>query len=228
MANKKNQMVEPEVNIGEALSKVELFFNNNKKKIAYILGIIVAIILLFVCYREFIAKPKHKEAQNQMIVPERYFRLDSFALALKGDGNFLGFEDIIKDFGSKADQAVYFYAGVCEFQLGNYDQAIKYFNKYSTTDSNLKARAKACIGDSYVNKEEISTAVGYFEEAAKISDNIFSADYLKKAADCYVELKQYEKALKAYQTIKDTYRESPVAMDIDKYISRTESLMKSK
>ncbi len=220
MAKNNNLKNEEQANVAEALSKTEQFFEKNKKKIVYtITGVVVLIALIF-SYKAFVVAPKQKEAQNQMFTAERYFRLDSFKLALDGDGNFLGFEKIMSKYGSKAGAAVYLYAGICELQLGNNDAAIKYLEKYHGKDNILLARAKACIGDALVNKGDVKSAVSHFKEAAKISDNIFSAGYLLKAGICYEELKQPKEALAMYQQIKDNYPQSPEGSEIDKYISR--------
>ena len=90
----------------------------------------------------------------------------------------------------------------------------------------MKARAKAAIGDAMVNKGEIAASVSYFEEAANISNNIFSAGYLQKAGICYEELGQFDKALAAYNRIKNEFPNSPEGMEIQKYISRVEASIK--
>ena len=43
---------------------------------------------------------------------------------------------------------------------------------------------------------------------------------MKKAGIAYENLKEYDKAVKAYTTIKDKYYTSMEASDIDKYITR--------
>lgn len=220
MAQNNNLKKENQANVAEALSKTEQFFENNKKNIiGAVAGIIVLVALVF-AYRSFIVLPKQHEAQNQMFTAERFFRQDSFKLALNGDGNFLGFEQVIRKYGSKAGKAAYLYAGVCELQLGNNDAAISYLKKYNGTDKIMLARAKACIGDALVNKGDTKGAVSYFKEAAEISDNIFSAGYLLKAGLCYEALGQNKEALAAFKKIKNEYSQSPEGTEIDKYISR--------
>ena len=90
----------------------------------------------------------------------------------------------------------------------------------------MKARAKAAIGDALVNKGDIAASVPYFEEAASISNNIFSAGYLHKAVICYEELGQLDKALAAYNKIKNEFPNSPEGMEVQKFISRVEASIK--
>ena len=223
--NKSNQVNEREVNVAEALSKTELFFKENGKKISYIVAGIIVVVALFYAYRHFVVIPKYKEAQNQMFVAERNFKQDDFEIALKGDGNDMGFEQIIQKYGNRADNSVYFYAGVCELQLGNDDKAIEYLKKYKSTDIYTKAAANANIGDALVNKNQIKDAIPYFESAASEIKNFIAAKYLLKAAMCYEEIGDAKKAIELYTDIKDKYPQAPEGEDIDKYISRSQALL---
>ena len=108
----------------EAVSKTEKFFQENGKLIAYIFGAFVAVCVIAFCWFKFAYQPKVNEAQGQMAVAEQNFRAADYEVALNGDGNALGFAQIIDEYGKKAGKAVYFYAGVCELQLGEWEQAI--------------------------------------------------------------------------------------------------------
>ena len=132
----------------------------------------------------------------------------------------MGFTQIIDEYGAKAGKAVYFYAGVCELQLGNWENAISYLKKYKGKDSILAARALACMGDAYVGLEDYKSAVPCFEKAASRADNIFAAAYLLKAGVTREELGDKAGALACYEKIKDQYPQSIEGYDIDKYISR--------
>ena len=224
MAKNYKESSEPKANVAEALSKTEMFFEKNKKTIGYVVGGLIVLAALIFVYRNYIVLPKQKEAINQLYVAERYFKADSFNLALNGDGNALGLRQIIDKYGSKAGMAAYFDAGVCCLRLGENDEAIQYLKKFSSKDKIMMAKAKCCIGDALVNKDDIKGALPYFEEAAEISDNIFSAGYLLKAGICLEELGDYGKALAAYNKIKNVYAQSPEGREIDKYISRVEAL----
>lgn len=216
----KNENAEAVV---EAISKTEKFFNENGKIIGGIAtGIVVLAIAVF-CWFKFAYQPAKAEAEGQMALAEQNFRAADYELALNGDGNVLGFTQIIDEYGAKAGKAVYFYAGVCELQLGNFESAIDYLESYKGKDAILAARATACIGDAYVGLEDYSKALGYFEKAAATADNMFAAGYLLKAGMVAEKLGNAEKALGFYETIKDQYPQSMEGYDIDKYIARIEN-----
>ena len=51
-----------------------------------------------------------------MFKAEQKFAQGNFELALNGDDNTMGFEEIIDTYGSKAGEAVYLYAGASALQ----------------------------------------------------------------------------------------------------------------
>ena len=209
--------------VAEAVSKTETFFNENGKLLGGILvGLIVVAVAAF-CWFKFAYQPSVEEAKGQMALAEENFRAADYELALNGDGNVLGFTQIIDNYGSKAGKAVYFYAGVCELQLGNYESAIEMLKKYNGKDAILKARAIACQGDAYVGLEDYEAALKCFEDAAAVIDNMFAAGYLLKAGLVAEKLGQNEKALGFYEIIKDKYLNSPEGYEIDKYIGRIQN-----
>ncbi len=207
-------------NIEATVSKTEQFYNEHKKQIwGCVIGIVV-IGLGILAYNRFIYQPRCAEALEQMYPAEASFQASEWDLALNGDGNVQGFAQIADEYGNKAGKAVWFYAGVCELQLGNYESAISYLKKYKGKDSILAARALACIGDAYAGLEDYKAAVSYFEKAASRADNIFAAAYLVKAGVTWEELGEPAKALACYKTVKDKYPQSIEGYDIDKYINR--------
>ena len=78
------------------------------------------------------------------------------------------------------------------------------------------------MGDAYVGLEAYKSALAAYEKAAATSDNLYSAEYLFKAGQVAEEMGDTDKALSYYKEIKDQYPQAPVAMDIDKYITRIE------
>ena len=213
----KNENVEAVV---EAVSKTEKFFNENGKLLSIIAAAIVVVAAGIFCINKFVYQPAQAEAQGQMAVAEEAFRAGDFELALNGDGNVLGFAQIIDEYGSKAGKAANLYAGVCELQLGNWDLAIKYLQAYNGKDAILKARALACLGDAYVGLEDYNKALGYYEKAAAVVENMFAAGYLLKAGVVAEKLGQNEKALGFYTQIKEQYPNSMEGYEIAKYIGR--------
>ena len=83
--------------IVEAVSKTEKFFNENGKLLAGIFAAVVIICAGVFCWFKFAYQPKVDEAQAQMAVAEQNFRTGNYEVALNGDGNALGFVQILED-----------------------------------------------------------------------------------------------------------------------------------
>ncbi len=219
----KNTNHEPEVNVTEAISKTEKFFETYKKHIIYGVAGVVAIVAAALLYHNFVTLPAQQEAMAQTFTAEQYFRNGDFEKALNGDGNALGFNEIISEYGTKSGEAVYFYAGVCNLQLGNYAEAINNLKKYNGKDEIIAARAIACIGDAYAAQGDYSAALDNYKSAAAAANNIFAANYLLKAGIMCEEMGKPAEALAFYNEIKSKYSQSPEGVEINKYISRIEN-----
>ena len=90
----------------EAISKTEKFFNQYGKLIAGVAAGVVVLAIAVFCYVKFVYQPAVAEAEGQMALAEENFRAGDYELALNGDGNVLGFAQIIDEYGAKAGKAV--------------------------------------------------------------------------------------------------------------------------
>jgi len=226
---KKNKDVNPQSlnNVEETLTQTEQFLEKNYKSLLIALGIIVVLVGLFWLGRMYISG-RNEEALSQMYQAERYLEMDSLDLALNGDGNYLGFLDISKDykFTSSGNLALYS-AGICYLRLGQYEDALKYLKKYSKKDKVLGSQAIGASGDAYVELGETDKGVDKYLEAAEYADNSFNTPlFLMKAAEIYELEGRYSDALSIYERIRDEYPESTEGLSIQKYIARVELLMK--
>ena len=221
--NANEKELERQEKVAETVSKTDQFFRENKKTIYGCLIALLVIGLAIMAYYKLYYQPKSEEAARQMYPAEASFRDGEFDLALNGDGNTLGFAQIIDDYGTKGGKDIYLYAGECALNLGNYEDAIAYLKKYKGKDPILNARALSCIGDALINLEKFAEGAATLEKAAAVIDNDFTPNYLMKAAVAYEEMGDENKALAIYKKIKDQYPRSMEAYEIDKYIMRIES-----
>ena len=218
--NLKDKEAQRQENIEQTVSATEQFYNEHKKTIWTVVAAVLVIGLGVLAYNKFIYQPKCAEAMQQSYPAEMNFQNGEYALALSGDGNNLGFEDIIAEYGTKSGKAVYLYAGICELQLGNYDEALAYLKKYKGKEPILAARAKACEGDAYVALGDYAAAVRSYKAAVDRADNVFAASYLIKEGTALEALGQNAEALACYNAVKTDYPQSIEAYDIAKYIAR--------
>lgn len=217
------------VEVEELVTRSELFIEQNSKKIIFGIIAVAVLVAAILGYKYGYATPQQKKAEAAMFRAELYFDRDSFALALNGDGlNVEGFNAIIDQYGSTdAGNLAKAYAGICYFKLGDNESALDMLKSFSASDKMLSPTIVGLIGDCYVNMGNTEEGISYFEKAASQADNdVISPVYLKKAGVAYESLKQYDKAVKAYTTIKEKYFASVEASDIDKYIARASAANK--
>lgn len=228
MSKKKNQTTEGGIeNVDQALTKAEQFFEDNQKSISIAAAIILGLVAIIFGFRKFYLLPTENEAQSQMFYAEKYFKADSFNLALNGDGNNLGFIDIIDNYKlTKSSNLAKYYSGICSYKLGNYEDAISYLESYKLKDKILSTVALGTTGDAYIEIDELDKALGYFEKASAIEANEFTTPiYLFKAGLVCEELGQYENALENYKAIEKDFPNSEPGKEIIKYIARAEAIL---
>ena len=217
--NKKVQEEQPEVQV----SSFEKFVKKYQNILTWgIVGILV-IVFGILAINRWVVKPAQEEARGQMFTAEQLFAAGEFETALNGDGNNLGFAQVAEQYGSRAGKAVWFYAGICAYNTGDYEAAVSYLKKYNGKDKILKARALCCLGDAYVNLDRKDTALNCFRKAAALEENIYRAGYLLKAGIVCEEMGDEAQALKYYKEIETRYPQSMEAYEIQKYISRIEN-----
>jgi len=217
--NTKEKEAIRQENIEATVSKTEQFLNKYGKTIWITVGTLVVVFLAVLAYSKFIYQPKCQEAMTAAISAEESFRAAEYDLALNGDGNVMGFAQVIDEYGSKAGAAAYLYAGICELQIGNFQEAVNYLKKYNGKEPILSARAKSCLGDAYVGLEDYQSALKAYQAAAS-EDNVFAAVYLVKEGGVYEKLGQNDKALECYNKVKNDYPQTMEAYEIDKFINR--------
>ncbi len=206
--------------VEHALSKTEQYIEENKKSLTIIVTIIALVVGGYMLYNKALLEPKEIEAQSQSFRAEQYFEQDSFRLALEGDGDALGFIDIIDEYGiTKTANLANYYAGICYLRLGEYEDAIEYLKQFDSNDKLVSVIALGALGDAYVEIGDYEEAISFFEKAANKNKNDFtSAIFLKKAGLAYEAIDNYSKAISVYEKIKQQYPNSEEARDIDKFI----------
>lgn len=229
MATKKTvDTQDPEVAIESAINQTEDFIQRNGKNLLTALVVVVLVVGGYFGYKYLWAAPRAVKAADMMYVAQQQFAIDSFALALNGDGNNAGFLEVIEKYPSTPQgNLAKHYAGICYMQTNDLDNALEFLKKYDVTEgipnAIINAQNRGLIGDIYSQKGDLDKAVAEYEKAAELSGNSFTAPYyLKKAGLVYVELGKTEKAIAAFQSIADNYATSMEAREIEKFIGQQE------
>lgn len=216
-------MESPEV-LAEKLEGVEHWIEQHPR---IIIGILGALLLAAGGYFGFkyYTGTQNAEAQKEMFQAVRYFEADSLNLALKGDGNNLGFEQIIEDYPfTAAANLANFYAGAINLKQGKFQLAIYYLEDFSSNDVLVQARAYSLMGDAYMELNDYAQAAKFYNKASNYKPNkYFTPTYLMKEALAFEKANQNDKAIKAYTRIIDEFWESPEYQNARKFKARLES-----
>jgi predicted negative regulator of RcsB-dependent stress response len=216
----KNNLPVTEAN--DSVDKITGFWYQYSKQILVGFAAVIIIGGGILAYHYLVSAPNEKKASEAMRYAEEYFRQDSVKLALEGDNLNPGFLKIISKFsGTKAANLANFYAGSCYLTMGDFKNAAKHLEDFSTSEPLVKARAKALLADADSELGKKEEAVKLYKEAGTIfdKDDYYSPQYLFRAGYLYESMGKTKEAIEVYKMIKEKY---PLfkEYDIDKYLGR--------
>lgn len=220
----KHELLENPQALADKLQGAETWAERNPKTV---IGVSVVIALIIGGYFgfQYYKDKQNAEAQREMFQAVYYFEADSLELALNGDGNNLGFIDIIDEYGiTDAAKLANYYAGAAYLKQGKFDVARLYLEDFSSNDLLVQARAYSLIGDTYMEEKNYEDAAKFYDKAADYKPNkYFTPIYLMKAALAFEKSNQAEKAIDAYDKVINEYWESPEYQNARKYKAKLES-----
>lgn len=210
--------------IDQALDRSKEFIVDNSKMIT--VGILAFIVLIcgVIYYIKGYKEPRNLEAAEMIFPAEQAFQMDSFNVALNGNGQVVGFLSIINEYGSTdAGNMAKAYAGICYKKLGENEKAISYLNDYSKdSKSTLAPAIEGAIGDCYWDLQQEDKAISAYKKAISSNDKLVAPIYLNRLGLLYIKKGDKENAKVQFQTIKEKYSESMQMQDALKYLSMCE------
>jgi TolA-binding protein len=226
MTDKKHDNLDLDAALANTTHKVEDFYTKNKKNINTAILVLVVAVAGYFGLKKFYFEPREQEAQVEIFKAQQMFDVDSFSMALKGNGTFKGFADIASEYsGTKAANLAHYYAGICMLRTGDFTGAIDMLEGFSSDNALIGPLAAGLLGDAYVESGDVEKGAKQYLKAARMSKNKLTAPvFFKKAGIAFEELKNYSDAVDAYNSIKNDYPDAQEATDIDKYIARASAL----
>jgi tetratricopeptide (TPR) repeat protein len=198
------------------------YYENNKKRINTIGGAILVVIIGIFAYLKVYQAPRIEKAATALAYPQRMMEVDSFDLALNGDGQNQGFLSVKRKYsGTPSANLCNYYIGACYLKKGEFDNAIKYLKDFDGKGTLLGYVAYGALGDAYMEKGNTKDGVEYYMKAAgNEKDDVISPMYLYRAGVAYEMNNQPDKAKDAYKKIRDKYAMSSQAQEIDRHLAR--------
>lgn len=194
-------------------------FSKNKsfRLTVIIVGSLIALVLLYFSYRQFIWKPVNDKANNSYWKGQLQYNKDSIDAAIKL------FKDSEKKYGSyTGGQISKFHLARCLMDKKDFKNAAKHLEEVSFENKNVNASAKGLLADCYSEMGKYDKAMQTYEEASNLTDHdLISPQMLHMAGRCAIKLNKSDVACEYFSTIKHRF---PVYSDlktIDKFIGLT-------
>ncbi|GAA4753919.1 tetratricopeptide repeat protein [Flavisolibacter ginsenosidimutans] len=207
------------------IERAKDFWSQYGKIVTIVLGAAIVLVGGVLIYKNFIKAPKEKKAAEAIFRAQEYYEKDSLDKALKGDGQYPGFETVISQYGSTdAGELAKFYAGSIYLKKGSFDKAAKYLKDFSTDAPQIQARAYKLLGDALSEQGKGKDAIDYYKKAASTfeedetgaAEALFFAAYLADKV-----LNDKNQAVELYKEIKTKYPHAPTQWvnEADKYLA---------
>ena len=222
MASTKNQ--NDAQNASSAVKIQATFFEKYKK--AIIIGVVAVIVIIagVIVYNNYVAEPRAAKASTALSKGQEYFGMEEYEKALNGDSiGYAGFISIAADYSSTdAGNLANLYAGLCYAQMGKWQEAASYLEKFDQQDDQMiSPAALAALGNAYAHLKQLDKAVETLTKAARNADNnSLSPTFLIQAGEILESQGKKAEALKLYEEVKQKYFNSMQYQTIDKYIER--------
>ncbi len=214
MAN-KNVTAAPEVE--QQVTKTEAFFDKNKKTIIGAMVAIIAVVVCAILLNSYYFKPRANEASTELAKSQELFDQQQYDKALTG------FQKVANDYSSTdAGNLAQLYIGLCQANLGKWQEAVNALESYSGSDDQMiSPAAEGALGNAYANLKQLDKAVEHLKKAAKMADNnSLSPTFLIQAGEILESQGKKKEALELYQEVKQKYFNSMQYQTIDAYIER--------
>lgn len=207
------------------VENTQQFWSKNSKLIVYGLAVVVLLVGGFFVYKSYFKAPAERAANEAIWPAQQAFRVDSFSRALNGDGTKSnpGFLKIARNHsGTKAGNLANFYSGVCYLQLGDFKNAIKFLEDFSTEQVELKLRKAGSLADAYSELGQNDKAADLYKQASTVfeKDEINSSEYLFRLGQLYDKMGKPKDAIATFKTLKEKFPTTTRGLEADKYLAK--------
>lgn len=198
------------------LTSYYLFTSFLKRNMGTVISASLAFVLLVGggIYYYLHTQAQEEQAQELLVPVEQAFQMGDYETALQGNDQLsVGLIDIINEYGrTSAGNLARYYAAVSEAELGNYDQALVYIERFDPPEGILGVGPVAFHAVILANLGELEEATDIFIKAAEWDENESTTPQnLLNAAQTAREAGNYERATELVERLLDDYEDAEVA-----------------
>lgn len=200
----------------ESFEKAHSYYEENRNLILFSAIAVILLAGLSIGYYYYSSTQEDK-AQRLMTYPEQYYMNGEFEKALTGSEEefTVGFEQIIDNYsGTDAANLARYYAAVCEFNIGNTEQALNYMNRYDVPEGIMGVGPLSFNAMLLTELGRHGEAADLYVKAAEWDENDSTTPYnYLEAAHAYHDAGDIENARTYAQKILNDYPDSQQVAD---------------
>lgn len=224
MLEKKKKITKKEMKEDKLVTtyvRVQEFYEEYQQKIFIGAAVLAVLIVALLLYQNK-AEENNAKAATELAHVLPLYNARSFQEAINGKAgtNIIGLRRIVDEYGSseQGENAKIFLANSYYF-LGDFDNALKYYEDYSGSMATFKATALAGIAACYEAKGDIEQAAEYYGKAAFITkENPQNPNYLYRAGVNYYKLGDKKMARKFFLMVQNDYKNSDYVAKAQNYL----------
>lgn len=225
MIKKKRKFSKKEIKEDKLVSfvyKAQSFYEDYKNKI-FTYGVVVVVA---VAAAYFYVNQKRTDNENAGVELSRAMMLydqGAYLQAIEGQQgtNIIGLKKISEEYGGteNGESAKIFLANSYSF-LGNYEEALKYYEDYSGSIDYFKAAAISGRAGYYASNNDYEEAADLYLEAAGVTEvNAQNPEYLLNAGINLLKAGNKKEAKTLFETIREKYSTSLAGREIGQYLA---------
>lgn len=205
------------------MGKATDFYEGYKKNIAIAVGALAVVIIGSILY---MSNRTASDAEAAAKLGEVFPLFDSgqYQIAVEGipERKITGLKSIVDQYsGTNSGNLATFYLANAYYQLGQYDEALKYFEQFDAGEDYLALSRLTGIAGCYEAKGDFAAAAENYEKAAlQYPKDVEAAATLNNAAYAYLRAGKNDRALELFKKLKKEYPTTQYAREADRYIAR--------
>ncbi|MCB9247302.1 MAG: tetratricopeptide repeat protein [Ignavibacteriales bacterium] len=203
--------------------KSQDFFQKNQQKLLIGAGVIALLILAIFWYNSK-KEDDSIQAANQLAKIIPVYDQGQFQKAIDGEAgtDLVGLASIVDNYGStQQGEIAKIYLANSYFSLGKFEKALSTYSDYGGKSKLHLSSSLAGQAACYEQLGKFDKAADYYQKAAKVNAiESQEAEYLLNAGRNYVKSNSADKAKDIFETIKNDFKNTNAAREVDKYLSQ--------
>ncbi len=198
----------------------ERFLEKNSKLLVILFVSMVAAVLTFFAYQQFVVAPKNEEATKSYLAAQKNLAEGDNVNALGGKSAANpGFLGTAKEYSNTSVGKLSAYnAGLLKFKEGKYQEAYDLLDKFSSDNEVLMALKYGAMADAKSNLNRNDETLSLLEKAMNASDDPYTQYYFtRKAGIVALGLNKKDLAKKYFTSVDEKFKDYDNGMS-DAYI----------